>query len=323
MKEAKRCVNPADYLVSKRSKEVVVKEQGSIDGQQLNIEDCVDCDIFLLDHIAQVFIDGCVGCRIFVGPTESAVFIRTCQDCSMVVACQQFRTRDCFNCKLALFCTTQPIIETSTGMKFACFDFFYFALREQISKAGLKLWNNKWWQIHDFNKNDDAPNWGILPQEDVSMLLNARACLADEEIGMDRVVPVTLGSRPRPSEEACLAIFLPGADLTAVEALLALVDSTAGWSVCRARSTILPVEKCQKLFSTWMKDREAKKVAAMCGGAELVGVEVCGAGVREGMTEALASGGPLVALSRHARLAPEDKVASLAKDFFEDWKDQI
>lgn len=325
-KAKQRTLDPADFMVSKRSEEVVVKEQGAIDGEQLNIEECVNCDIFLLDHIAQVFVDECVGCRIFVGPTESAVFIRNCTDCSMVIACQQFRSRDCSDCRLALFCTTEPIIETSTGMQFACFDFFYFSLREQIAKAGLKLWNNKWWQVHDFNKNSDNPNWGLLPQEDVPTLLNARECsaLSDEEIHMDRVVPVTLGSRPRPSEESCLALFLPGADLTYVEALLALVGSReAGWWVCRARSTFLPDENCQKLFHGWMKDKEVKKVVAACRGRELIGVEVCGEGVRQGIRDAMTPGGPLATLSQYVRLAPEENMAMLAKAFFEVWKDQI
>mmetsp|Transcript_17705 Transcript_17705/g.41564 ORF Transcript_17705/g.41564 Transcript_17705/m.41564 type:complete len:191 (+) Transcript_17705:136-708(+) len=156
--ERKKLLNPEDFVIRRRTGETIVKAEGSIRGEQFNIEECTDCDVFLLDHIATTFIDQCVGCRIFVGPVESSLMMRECKSCSMVIACQQFRSRDCTDCRLALFCATEPIIETSTNMQFACFDFGYFSLRQQLDRAGLKLWNNKWWQIYDFNKNEDRPD---------------------------------------------------------------------------------------------------------------------------------------------------------------------
>lgn len=325
VKDKKKQLDPADYMLSKLSGKMEVKEQGSIDGEQFNIEECSDCDIFLLDRIAQVFVDECKNCRIFIGPTESSVFIRNCQNCNLVLACQQFRARDCLHCKVALFCTTQPIIETSQQMSFACFDFFYFSLREQLAKAGLKLWNNKWWQIHDFNHNHENPNWALFSQEDVPSLLRTQACaaLCHEELNMDRIVPLTLGSRPRPSEEACFVIFLPGTEQTQLEDFLQLVGSAPGWALCRARSTFLGEEQCKVLFSGWMKGKDLKKVMAACSGHELTAMEVCGSGVRVGVEEVLAKGGPLSTCASFVYLPPKDLLPQLAKLYFETWKDQI
>lgn len=53
------------------SLQVVVREPGSIGGQQFIVEECSECDVYLLDHTAALNIDLCTDCRIFTGPCES------------------------------------------------------------------------------------------------------------------------------------------------------------------------------------------------------------------------------------------------------------
>lgn len=318
-KSRREKLNPADFVVSGRSRETIVKREGSIDGEQFCIENCRDCDIFLFDHLDSSFVDECENCRIFVGPVRSSIMIRTCKNCSFVIACRQFRTRDCDDCRFALFCTTQPSIETSVRVQFACFDFVYFSLREQIAKANLTLWNNKWWQIHDFNQNQENPNWSLLPEADVPSLLRAEECagMAAEELAMDRVVPVTLGCRPRPVEESCFVVFLPQSD-EFVEAFLARASKTEGWTLCRARSTVLSEDRIKSLFS-WTKE---KNMASRCKGQELVGVEVCGVNITDAVQKVLTTTGLSIG-SRNIRVIPKELAATLAKAFFEVWKDDI
>jgi len=318
-KRKKSNLNPADYVLSKRNGEVIVKDAGTIDGQQFNVEECKDCDIFLMDHIACVFVDECEGCRIFIGPTMSSVMIRNCSSMNCVIACQQFRTRDCTNCKFSLLCTTEPIIETSTQLQFACFEFNYFSLRAQLSEAQLNVWNNKWWMVHDFNKNSEKPNWSLLPKGEVQTLLRPDRCngLTEDELNQERVVPVTLGSRQWPSEETCFIIFLPGADAY-IGAVLNKVEATEGWELCRARSTLLDVDRLKSLLS-WTKE---SKLPSQCQGKELTGAQMCGAGILEQMQEALSTTG-LAAGSKLIRIVPSAQASALAKAFFEVWKDEI
>lgn len=47
-------LNSADFMVRGLVGQTVIKEPGSIRGQQFVIENCQDCDIYLLDHTAQV-----------------------------------------------------------------------------------------------------------------------------------------------------------------------------------------------------------------------------------------------------------------------------
>jgi len=319
-REARKKLDPKDYILSKLAGQSVTRSDGSISGEQFNIEECKDCDIFLVDTIATAFIDDCEGCRIFVGPVESSVFLRNCKSCHIVMACQQFRSRDCEDCKIALFCTTEPIIETSTNMQFACFDFFYFSLREQFARSGLQLWNNKWSQVYDFNKNAEKSNWSLLAQEKVSGLLNVDRCLdiSPEEVDHDRVVPVTLGCRQRPSNAACLVIFLPGGDAQHIEAFLAKVRDTLAWTLCRTRSIMLNDDQRKTLFS-WSKEKSVKDA---CKGKEVVGVEVCGDGCFE-QTKTFLTSAEMAAGSKTIRLVPQEHVGSIAKNFFELFKDEI
>jgi protein XRP2 len=318
-KPERKNLDPKDFVFSQKTGEVLVKEAGSIDGEQFNIEECKDCDIFLFDYIATIFIDQCENCRIFVGPVESSIFIRNCKDCNFVIACQQFRSRDCTDCSLALLSTTEPVIETSTGMKFACFDFFYFSLREQIVNAGLKVVNNKWWQIHDFNKKADKPNWTLLPQEDAKSLLRTSQCtsLSLEELEMDRVVPVTLGCRPAPSEECCFVIFLPEQE-SVVEHFISQTSKTQGWVLSRTRATVLPLDRLKSLFAWAAKEKLEKQ----CKDKEIVGVEVYGQGIRSQVEDSLSSTVNSKGQKGY-RIFPENAQTALAKAFFEVWKEEI
>jgi hypothetical protein len=52
----------------------------------------------------------------FQGPCADSVFARDCRDCTFHAVCQQWRTRDCTDCKLSLWCPNEPVIEGCTGM---------------------------------------------------------------------------------------------------------------------------------------------------------------------------------------------------------------
>ncbi|CAJ1375891.1 unnamed protein product [Effrenium voratum] len=308
-------LNPADYIFSQRKDAVLIKEEGSVAGEQFNVEECRNCDIFLLDNIATSFVDECHDCRIFIGPVETSVFIRNCSNCSLVIACQQYRCRECQDCKLALFCGTEPIIESSQNMQFACFDFNYFSLRGQMTRAGLKPWNNKWWMVYDFNKNEDKPNWSLLDQAEASRLLNLEKCpsIAQEELENEGVVPVTLGSRPWPSQETCFVVFLPDSEHL-IEAFMSRAVSS--WTLCRTRAVQLKEDQLKTLFA-WAKEPRLAK----CRG-EITGIQVCGNNVFKEVQDTLTNTG-MVTGAKNLRVVPQKETESLSKQFFETWKDEV
>ena len=82
----------------------------------------------------------------------------------LIAVCGQFRTRDCTKITTFQCCSTQPIIEATTSIKFGCFQASYPELEHQFDKAELSPYNNLWWNIHDFTPNTtgDGSNWSIL-----------------------------------------------------------------------------------------------------------------------------------------------------------------
>ena len=95
------------------------KEPGSINGQPFDLADLEECTVMLLDHSDMVQVDALVNCKVFVAASCEAVFVRECRDCEITLACKQLRTRDCTNCTFHLYSKTEPIIETSSGMRVA------------------------------------------------------------------------------------------------------------------------------------------------------------------------------------------------------------
>jgi len=72
-----------------------------------------------------------------------SVFVRDTINSTVVVACGQFRVRDCASLKISLFCSTQPVIESSRELQFSCYQFYYNQL------AGRYFLANK----HDIKEN--------------------------------------------------------------------------------------------------------------------------------------------------------------------------
>ena len=104
---------------------------------------------------------------------ESSFYARDCSDCDFAVVCQQFRCRDLKNCTIRLFTSTEPVIESSSGLRFQCFNLNWASLKTQMPLAKLSPYNNKWSRIFDFTKNDDGTlNYEFVKDEDETVLGN-------------------------------------------------------------------------------------------------------------------------------------------------------
>jgi len=129
----------------------LTKQPGTVSGQPFDIMNLKDCEVVIADHTEQIQIDACQGCRIYIGACSSSVNIRECTDCTFTMMVQQFRCRDCTNCTFHLFSTTEPIIESSTGLTFGPFNGGYPELAQHMQQAGMEASINKWSLIFDFN----------------------------------------------------------------------------------------------------------------------------------------------------------------------------
>ncbi|XP_071851047.1 protein XRP2-like [Apostichopus japonicus] len=205
--------DPKDFTIEGLKGETAGRVPGTVNGQQFIINNCQDSCIYIFDHSASVTVDNCTGCKIFIGPSKGSVFLRNCSQCKMVLACQQFRSRDCKSVDILLHCDTQPIIESSTKIRFGCFQYSYPELRDQFSKSGLSGYNNNWSNIHDFTPVPGEENWALLPLETkVEDVLPVPETEQFSQMTVstdvnDSFVPLSHGKRRKPADESCLILF--------------------------------------------------------------------------------------------------------------------
>ncbi|XP_029458923.1 protein XRP2 isoform X2 [Rhinatrema bivittatum] len=247
-------VDLKDYMFNGLKDQTVGRLPEKVAGQQFVIQECENCNIYIFDHSATITIDDCTNCRIFLGPVKGSVFFRDCKDCKCVVACQQFRTRDCRRLEVFLCCATQPIIESSTGIKFGCFQYYYPELAFQFKDAGLSIFNNTWSNIHDFTPVEGENNWCLL--SDDAVVQDCVPLPDSEELKAVRIstdvnrsiIPVTRGQRPKKSDELCLVVFFAG-DYTTANARK-LIDEmiVKGFLLIQTKEVSMKPEDANRVF---------------------------------------------------------------------------
>uniref|UniRef100_A0A3Q2QKW4 Protein XRP2 n=1 Tax=Fundulus heteroclitus TaxID=8078 RepID=A0A3Q2QKW4_FUNHE len=254
-------VDPKDYMLTGLKDVTVGRLPGKLNGQQFVIQECENCNIYVLDHSATITIDDCVNCRIVLGPVKGSVFFRDCKDIKCVVACQQFRTRDCKKMDVFLCCATQPIIESSTGMKFGCFQYYYPELAFHFKDAGLSIFNNNWSNIHDFTPVSGETNWSLLPEDskvlDLVPAPDPESDFKSVRISADAarsIVPLTKGGRRKDSEESCLFVFFAGEYTTANARKLIDEATSKGFVLIQTKEVSMKPEDAKRVFQNSADD---------------------------------------------------------------------
>ncbi|KAG8452147.1 hypothetical protein GDO86_004079 [Hymenochirus boettgeri] len=281
-------IDPKDYMFNGIKDETIGKVPDKVAGQQFVIQECENCNIYIFDHSATITIDDCTNCRIFLGPVKGSVFFRDCKECKCVVACQQFRTRDCRKMDVFLCCSTQPIIESSTSVKFGCFQYYYPELASQFKDAGLSIFNNTWSSIHDFTPLTGETNWSLLsPDSAIQDFLP----LPDEEelkgvrVSTDvnrSIVPVTWGQRQKKSDECCLVVFFAG-DYTTANARKMIDEMVGkGLKLIQTKEVVMKAEDAKRVFQD-----KATDLIPLLEKGPVVALEFNGDGAVDGCQSAL------------------------------------
>lgn len=62
--------NMSESTIEKENLATVIRPPGSINGQQIIVQNCEKSTICILDHLDCATIDECKDCTIFMGPTR-------------------------------------------------------------------------------------------------------------------------------------------------------------------------------------------------------------------------------------------------------------
>lgn len=236
-------------------------------------------------------------------------FVRNCKNLKVIVACGQFRTRDCENCVFLLFDRSQPIIETSSGMKFGCFSFpSYPELAAQFQAAKMNLFNNQWSLIYDFNK-PTSDNWSFLPSNVNHTHVFSTIPDYIHATGPS-LVPITLGRAS--FDRSCLVlIFLDGVKVSEPAAIAFANAAAAAENMGIVQMKIVEGKsrEVQEALT-----RSPADLAQATAAPSVVGIEISGLNCEERVRH-IAKSVDLPQSALHVSEGPENAAAEIGKFF--------
>ncbi|CAG0881209.1 unnamed protein product [Darwinula stevensoni] len=229
-------VDPKDYTIENQRDVLTGRTPGTIRGQQFIIQNCSNSSIYLYDHIGAITVDDCSDCKMFIGPVRSS----------------------------------QPIIESSSNINFAPFQYFYpqleadthfITIPDQINNAGLSPFNCNWSNIHDFTPSPTEPNWSILP-EATNLEEYLPPPTPDQELFKDMsvslepsksVVPATAGIHcvVKSQESALVAFFSDGQHHDRARSFIRdMKEANPQSQLIQAQELYLTKEDAQRVFQS-------------------------------------------------------------------------
>eukprot|EP01006_Ploeotia_vitrea_P066214 TRINITY_DN94538_c0_g1_i1.p1 TRINITY_DN94538_c0_g1~~TRINITY_DN94538_c0_g1_i1.p1 ORF type:complete len:355 (+),score=10.16 TRINITY_DN94538_c0_g1_i1:52-1116(+) len=286
--------DPEVYRAENKENEKITRKPRSLNGGQMQLESCKNCDIYICDYLDSAILDTCLDCRIYIGPCQSSCYIRNSKRCKIVAACGQFRMRDCKDMQMLVYCASKPVIESSKHIEFGCFDLFYFNLQEQFDRAELSVFNNKWSDVYDYTGSGVANYSYLEPCIKAKDLIPALSEVMPDDFteheegnpGKDIVVPLTWGERPLPcAGEACCAVFHPSSVEACNSFLQHLAKEESNLVVTHMRETRMDVGQAKELFSHC----DLEESMLRCIEGPIIGVGIFGVNACHVVTQALAN----------------------------------
>ncbi|XP_038046849.1 tubulin-specific chaperone C-like [Patiria miniata] len=153
-------VDLSDSDMTLKSDEIQAKDVGLT---SLN-----SCTVKLFGSPNAIHMNNLKNCKVFSGPVPGSIFVDNCQDCTIVVSCQQLRVHHTTATQFYLHVTSRAIIEDTSGVGFAPYNWSYEGQEEDFQTSQLDRSRNSWDDVDDFNwlaSDKASPNWSIIPPE--------------------------------------------------------------------------------------------------------------------------------------------------------------
>lgn len=149
------------------SSQTLTKGPDDVNQKDVALSKLTDCTIKLYGSPGAIHVSNLQNCHVFTGPVSGSVFIEGCQNCVFVLPCQQLRVHAAYGSQFYLHVTSRAIIEDSSRVVFAPYNWSYEGLDEHYMMSGLDKSRNSWDDIDDFNwlaTDVHSPNWSVLEE---------------------------------------------------------------------------------------------------------------------------------------------------------------
>uniref|UniRef100_T1JGM5 C-CAP/cofactor C-like domain-containing protein n=1 Tax=Strigamia maritima TaxID=126957 RepID=T1JGM5_STRMM len=147
----------------------LIKREEEIADNEVDVRRLRECQVFLIGCPSTVRFNRLRRCQVYCGPVKTSVFIDNCNECVFMLACQQLRLHSSVDSDFYLHVTSGPIIEDSTRIRVAPYNFTYPGIDVHFVASGLTKANNNWNLVNDFNwlaADMNSPNWQIIPDQE-------------------------------------------------------------------------------------------------------------------------------------------------------------
>ena len=154
---------------SNRTSETLSLDADEMLMKDVSLSNLSSCTVKLPGSPSALHISNLTNCKVFCGPIPGSVFADRCVDSTLVLACQQLRVHNTKDTKFYLHVTSRAIIEDTTRVLYAPYNWKYDGLEQHYEQSGLDRSKNGWNDVDDFNwlaHDQHSPNWGLIPEEE-------------------------------------------------------------------------------------------------------------------------------------------------------------
>ncbi|ERN08722.1 hypothetical protein AMTRI_Chr11g99290 [Amborella trichopoda] len=147
---------------------LLVKDLNDSINGDFTLSDLTNCKIFLKGRLRALFVHRLSGCHVSSGPITGSVLIEEVENCIFMLPSHQIRIHNAKVTDFYLRVKSRPIIEDSSGVRFAPYCKSYEGLDEELHECGLGEETGNWANVDDFKwlRAVQSPNWSIIPEEE-------------------------------------------------------------------------------------------------------------------------------------------------------------
>ncbi|XP_018847038.1 tubulin-folding cofactor C [Juglans regia] len=158
---------------NKKGEILVMNFKGSDIGE-FTVSDLDSCEVRLTGSVRALFIHRLSNCRVYVGPVTGSILIDEADGCVFVMASHQIRIHNAKGCDFYLRVRSRPIIEDTSGVRFAPYCLNYEGVEEDLRGASLDEETGNWANVDDFRwlRAVQSPNWSVLPENERYEVVN-------------------------------------------------------------------------------------------------------------------------------------------------------
>jgi hypothetical protein len=148
------------------------------ESEDVTLTDLQDCTVHLqsVHPLGALFVHNLTRCTLVGGPVAGALHVENLMDCKIYAVSRQVRIHSAENCDFYLKVRSGPIIEFSTGLRFAPLGAAEALLDNPESADHFNIQgledttdhtSTEWADVQDFGwlRASASPNWSILPKE--------------------------------------------------------------------------------------------------------------------------------------------------------------